>query len=64
MRHAPSDAFPGRADRKHESYVKTAALLHALLTVLPRKRFYFKCDVDTLLRPEAITRCERGTARL
>ena len=41
--------------RKHKSYIKTAALLQAMLETLPQRRYYIKCDVDTLLRPASIT---------
>jgi hypothetical protein len=46
--------------RKHLSYVKTAVLLQAMLETLPRKAFYIKCDVDTLLRPASILRFLRA----
>ena len=42
--------------RAGDNYQKTAALLTTLYTMLPRKRFYLKLDVDAMLRPANLLR--------
>jgi len=38
----------------HHNWAKGAALFAAMLEVMPRKKFYLKIDLDTLILPKAL----------
>ena len=48
------EGYSALAGRGGNSFRKTAALMGALLSEFPRKRFYLKVDADAVLRPRSL----------
>ena len=47
----------------HHNWAKGAAIFEAMLEALPRKRFYLKIDLDSIVLPRALLRLLHGFDR-